>query len=345
MMTMFDNYTFLRIAATDNNKIRLIKRFLADFELSIDNDVEFFIVAYSEFNIVACGGIAGNVLKSIAVSPSVQGDGFSLKLMTELTNFAYEMGRYNLFLFTKPKNVPLFRDSGFHPISIVKDHVALLENSKDRLKNYCKKLNEQKIEGNKMGCIVMNANPFTLGHQFLIKNTAKKCDWLHLFIVREEGNDFSFHDRYEMIKLGVQGVDNLTVHQGSEYIISRATFPTYFIKDKEQIDNYHTAIDLQIFRNYIAPALNITHRFVGSEPNCPVTNNYNQQMAYWLSAAPSKSPAIDVIETSRITESKKPISASRVRKLLSTGQLDEIQPLVPTTTYEYLLQRYAKASA
>lgn len=342
---MFDTYTFMRIPVTDTNKLRLIQRFLNDVELGIDDDVEYFIVAYKDFNIVACGGIAGNVLKSIAVSPDIQGDGISLKLMSELTGFAYEMGRYNLFLFTKPKNILLFRNSGFHPISIVSDKVALLENSKDRLKTYCKELAQQAVTGNKIGAIVMNANPFTLGHQYLIKQAANQCDWLHLFVVREEGNDFSFQDRYEMIKLGVNEISNLTVHTGSEYIISKATFPTYFIKDTQQIDSYHSAIDLQIFRNYIAPALHITHRFVGSEPNCPVTNNYNNEMAHWLTTSDIASPAIEVIETPRITVNNKPISASLVRKYLSLGQFDEIQQLVPQTTFEYLLQKYSKASA
>ncbi len=78
----------------------------------------------------------------------------------------------------------------------------------------------------------MNANPFTLGHQFLVEKAAKECDWLHLFVVQEEGSEFSFFDRFEMIKAGTRHIDNITIHPGSKYIISRATFPTYFIKDQ-----------------------------------------------------------------------------------------------------------------
>ncbi len=336
MNKMLDTYTLSRVSARNQKKWSDIAAFLQRFNLGVDTDVERFIVAYSGEEIVACGGIAGNILKSIAINEQLHGSGFSLRLMTELTSLAYEMGRYELFLFTKPQNVKLFRQSGFFPIAKVDDTLVLLENSQYRLRNYCRKLKKSKVDGERIGSVVINANPFTLGHQYLIEQAAKDCDWLHLIVVKEEGSEFSYHDRLEMIKKGISHIPNVTVHPGSSYIISRATFPTYFIKSQGLVNYCHTAIDLQIFRHYIAPALGITHRYVGSEPDCVVTSHYNQQMKYWLTTDDLKWPPIDVVELERKTAHQQPISASTVRSLLKKGQVKQLGSLLPQTSIDYI---------
>ena len=340
---MLESYTFSRISTKQSNRMLAIRQFLSLHELGIDEDVEHFVVAYQEdMEIIASGGLAGNVLKSIAISPDLQGTGFALKLMSELTSFAYELGRFNLFLFTKPANIVMFRQCGFHLVEKVEPNVALLENSPNRLKTYCQELSAKRKPGGKIGGIVMNANPFTLGHQYLIEKACLQCDWVHLFAVKEEGNEFSFADRLAMIRAGTEHLKNLTIHTGSDYIISRVTFPTYFIKDQQVINYAHTALDLKIFRNAIAPALGITHRFVGSEPLCPVTRHYNQAMRQWLEKdlEDECGPAIEVVEIERCQEGAEPISASRVRDLLRAEDIPSVRSLVPQTTYSYLNQHY-----
>lgn len=100
---MVDIYTFSRVSTKNRTKLLQIKEFLCQHQLTVDDDVEHFVVAYGTNQIIACGGIAGHVLKSIAVSPALQGTGFALKLMTELTNFAYEMGAFHSFyLLSQP---------------------------------------------------------------------------------------------------------------------------------------------------------------------------------------------------------------------------------------------------
>ncbi len=133
---------------------------------------------------------------------------------------------------------------------------------------------------------------------------------------------------------------NLTVHEGSDYIISKATFPTYFIKDKGQVDSLFTELDLNVFRHHIAPELGITHRFVGKEPLCVVTNEYNVQMKKILSR-PSTSPIIEVVELERIEYKGEPISASRVRRLMQEKNREEIRHLVPPSTYALIEQMLA----
>lgn len=313
-----------------------IREFVSQMGLGIDDDVELFVVAYQDYKIVGCGALAGHMLKSVAVSETHQGTGLSTKLLTEIVTMAYDLGRYNLFIYTKPENYQMFHAAGFYLLTSVKDRVVLLENSKTRLQNYTKKLAENKRAGKKIGSIVMNANPFTLGHRYLVEKASRECDWVHLFVVKEDKSFFTYYDRMKMIQAGVAEFSNVTVHHGSDYMISRATFPSYFLKDEGVVNYSHTAIDLQLFRNYIAPALGVTHRYVGTEPICKVTRFYNQQMHQWLATPALDSSPISLIEIPRQELAEQPISASLVRSLLFKNQWDQIKPIVPNSTFRYL---------
>lgn len=311
--------------------------FLHQHQLSLEADCERVIVAEDQRRIVGCGAIAGCVLKCIAVDPSLQGEGLSLKLLTELMTLAYELGRSELFLFTKPDNAALFSSAGFWPIARAGDQAVLMENSRERLARYCRQLTMYRQPGEKIGAIVMNANPFTLGHRWLVEQAARQCDWLHLFVVKEDASFFSYQDRVALIEQGIAGIANVILHPGSAYLISRATFPGYFLKDKGVVDDCHCQIDLQLFREHLAPALQITHRFVGSEPLCSLTRNYNLRMKELLEA-PGETPAIQVVELERVEKDGAPISASRVRKLYKERQWSAIAPLVPPGTLSFLMQ-------
>lgn len=107
-----------------------------------------------------------------------------------------------------------------------------MENSRERLTRYCRQLAMYRQPGRKIGAIVMNANPFTLGHRWLVEQAASQCDWLHLFVVKEDASCFSYHDRFKLIEQGITGIDKVTLHPGSAYLISRATFPGYFLKEQ-----------------------------------------------------------------------------------------------------------------
>jgi [citrate (pro-3S)-lyase] ligase len=338
-------YNFAKIASNNETKMEKVRQFLTKMGLGIDADVEFFVVARDGRDIVGCAGLAGNTLKSIAVNDQCQGHGLSTKLLTELITHAYDLGRYNLFIYTKPENYQMFHSAGFYQLTAVKDRLILLENSKHRLHDYCEQLGEFKKEGKKIGSIVMNANPFTYGHRHLVKHASETCDWVHLFVVKEDRSFFSYHDRLQMIKAGIAEFDNVIVHPGSDYIISRATFPSYFLKDEGVINYCHTAVDLQLFREYIGPALGITHRFVGTEPICKVTRFYNQQMQQWLSTPSLKSPRMSLIEIPRSEKEDQPISASLVRKLLFNNKWDEIEKIVPPSTFSYLTDLFSEDSS
>ena len=322
---------FSHVLPSSTIRLQKVKAFLERMELEFSSDIELFVIAQENDEIVACGGIAGRVLKNIAIDESMQGEGVALSLMSELLKVAYANGRDELFLFTKPQYEEVFEACGFKLIDEAAGKVVLMEN-RYNIEAYKNRLHKLRHTGDVVGSLVMNCNPFTLGHRYLVEQACARSFWVHLFVVKEDASYFSFKDRYRLICEGLAHLENLTIHEGSDYIISKATFPTYFIKDKKQIDSLYTELDLNIFRNHLAPELGITHRFVGEEPLCVVTNEYNQQMKKILSR-PSTSPAIEVVELERIEYKGEPISASRVRRLLQERNVEEIRHLVPPSTY------------
>ncbi|MGC6406891.1 [citrate (pro-3S)-lyase] ligase [Bisgaard Taxon 45] len=336
---------FAYIDVKTSSNLKEIIDFLAKSDLSFDTQIEQFVVAYNAHDeIIAGGGISGNIIKCVAINEAYRGEGVALQLATELINLAYELGRTQLFIYTKPEYEILFKSCGFYTIATAYPNVVLLENSATRLKKYCNKLAQNYIHGEKIGAIVMNANPFTLGHHYLIQQALSYCDHLHLFVVGENVSLFSYEERFDLVKQGIADLENLTLHEGSDYIISRATFPNYFLKDKALTESLYVELDLKLFRHYIAPSLGITHRFVGSEPICAITHQYNQKMHYWLEQAHLPSAPIQVIELERNYYAGEPISASRVRQLLKNQDWQALSHFVPQTTLRYLAQKYREKS-
>ncbi len=172
----------------------------------------------------------------------------------------------------------------------------------------------------------------------MAEQAAAVSDWLHIFVVGEDVSLFPYAERLDMVRQGVAHLGNVTVHAGSDYLISRATFPGYFLRDAQLVSQTFSAIDLLIFRNHIAVPLGITHRFVGTEPFCPMTHQYNQDMYDWLEdPTRSPKPPVRVVEIERKRQdSGRAISASEVRALLKRGELARIRTIVPPTTFAYL---------
>ncbi|WP_310606846.1 [citrate (pro-3S)-lyase] ligase [Buttiauxella brennerae] len=337
---MFGNTVFAQVKRAENIKMSAITQFLRENDLSIDTTVEVFITVTRNDRLIACGGIAGNIIKCVAISESVRGEGLALTLATELINLAYERNCPNLFIYTKTNNEALFKQCGFYTLTSVPGLMVLMENSATRLERYASYLTTLRQAGSKIGCIVMNANPFTHGHRYLIQKAAEQCDWLHVFLVKEDTSRFPYEDRLALVRAGTADIKKLTVHRGSEYIISRATFPCYFIKEQGVLNHCHTEIDLKIFRQYLAPALGVTHRFVGTEPFCAVTATYNQDMRHWLETPMLQAPPIELVEIERLQYHGMAISASWVRKLLVKKDFLTIDYLVPEVTRDYLQRMF-----
>ena len=182
------------------------------------------------------------------------------------------------------------------------------------------------------GVVVMNCNPFTLGHRYLIGQAAKQVERLYVMVVREDCSLFAYTERKAMVEQGVADIENVSVIDGSDYAISRATFPTYFLKRLDDAADTQMLLDLDLFRRHIAPALGATVRFVGTEPTDQLTRRYNQLMHEALK---------DVREINRLEKDGNAVSASRVRKAMEEGDMNTIRQLVPPTTLPYIIAHLA----
>ena len=190
----------------------------------------------------------------------------------------------------------------------------------------------------------MNANPFTRGHRYLIEQAARQVDRLFVMAVKEDLSTFGYEERLAMIQAGCRELNNVSVVEGSDYAISATTFPTYFLKQLSDASDTQMMLDLDLFARHIAPALQASVRFVGSEPTDRLTRRYNELMEQLL---PEK--GIEVIEIERLLmpsesdeiEQDTAISASAVRRFLNEGSLQKAAALVPPTTLPYLIAHLA----
>lgn len=203
-------------------------------------------------------------------------------------------------------------------------------------KRYIQTLSQNRRQDlSRIGAIVMNCNPFTLGHQYLIENCAAKVDWLYVFVVEENRSVFPFSDRINLVRQGVQHLPNVSVFPSGSFMISTLTFPEYFRKDDLKELQIDPSADVELFGKHIAPALGITVRFAGEEPLDPITAQYNAAMARIL---PQFNVEFQVI--ARKESDGAVISASRVRELMKNGKFAEIEKLVPKTTMDCLIEKY-----
>ena len=282
------------------------KALLRRAELEPDTDSDSTVLIWDDAELIAAASRKGNLLKCIAVDDARQGEGLTATLLTTLRQDAFQNGYSHLFLYTKLKNRYMFSSLFFYPIAET-SQVLLMENKQGGIEQFLKTL-PVCPEGGTVGAAVMNCNPFTKGHRYLIETAAKECDRLYVFVLSEDKSDFSAKDRFEMVKLGTADLSNVTVLPTGPYLISSATFPTYFLKDRENAEAIHCLLDIEIFCKYYVPKFGITRRYVGTEPLSPMTNQYNDALKQHL---PEKGIALR--EIPRLEQSGTPVSASAVR--------------------------------
>ena len=216
---------------------------------------------------------------------------------------------------------------------------AYNENFNNEISSYLKQITDQyPITDDTIlcGAIVMNCNPFTLGHRYLIEKAAADVDRLYVFVVEEDRSFFKFKDRFEMVKNGTADLKNVCVVPSGSFIISAFTFPEYFMKDYVKEKEFDMSSDVEIFGEKIAPALHITKRFAGEEPFDVVTARYNETMRVVLPKY-----GIEFVEIPRkATNDKVVINATLVRKLLKEQQWKELSRFVPDSTMQILKEQY-----
>lgn len=304
--------------------------FLARQGLTADVDVRQTVLIREDDRIIASGSRQDNLLKCIAIDPAHRGEDLTATLLTTLRQEAFRDGFRHLFLYTKPENKFLFSSLFFYPVAQT-DRVLLMESERNGISKFLDKLPVSHEKEGRIGSAVMNCNPFTRGHRYLIETAAAACDHLYIFVLSEDKSEFSAADRMEMVRLGTGDLENVTVLPTGPYLISSATFPTYFLKDRDQATAIQCKLDLEIFTRYFVPKFGITRRFVGTEELSPMTSLYNEALRTYL---PEK--GITVTEIPRLRQSDTPVSASAVRAALKNGDLELVRSLVPETTFTYL---------
>jgi len=325
------NYTVSEIRRNDKKAQSEFEALLHKAGIKRDKNLDYIAGLYDEnFSLLASGACFANTLRCLAVDSAHQGEGLMPPVVTHLVNYQLARGNTHLFLYTKCANDYIFSDLGFHEIVRVGNELLLMENRRNGFGNFLEALKAHKKPG-KISALVMNCNPFTLGHRYLLEQAAAKSDHVHLFVVSEDISFFPFADRYKLIQEGCADLPNVTLHATESYMISSAVFPSYFLKDEEEAIKVQAKLDLAIFTR-IAKALGASIRYVGDEPSSLVTGIYNKTM---IENLPLEGIACVVIP--RKEHSGSAISASSVRKLLQQGCIEETKALVPETTYRYFL--------
>lgn len=344
-----------------------IEAFLKRNALRIDDMNYYAAVLDDDGEMIAGGGLKDDVIKCVAVDDAHKGKAIANTLVSHLIAHANQEGYGCIKLFTKPKNRQLFEslsfrllaeapeailmETGIGGISNTVEALKKIKEESEKYKEYNKECKEDSKECREntsylttstpqhlnttmqpTGCIVMNCNPFTLGHRYLIEQAAKQVERLYVMVVREDCSLFAYTERKAMVEQGVADIENVSVIDGSDYAISRATFPTYFLKRLDDAADTQMLLDLDLFRRHIAPALGATVRFVGTEPTDQLTRRYNQLMHEALK---------DVREINRLEKDGNAVSASRVRKAMEEGDMNTIRQLVPPTTLPYIIAHLA----
>ena len=334
------DYTVSQILPSDSYGMKQVTDLLIQEGIRLDGNLDYTCGIYDEdYNVIATGSCFGNTLRCFAVSASHQGEGLLNEVISHLIQYQAERGNFHLFLYTKIASAKFFGDLGFKEIARVQDTLVFMENRSGGFASYLQGLKKETLtqkgdfdaSGKKIGAIVMNANPFTLGHQYLAEKAAAACDLLHVFIVSEDASLVPFTVRKRLVMEGTAHLSNIVYHDSGPYIISSATFPSYFLKDQAAVIDGHARLDLAVFTR-IADALGINCRFVGEEPASQVTGIYNQVMEASLPAA---GISCIVIPRKAQADGKKPISASTVRTCLHDGNWEALEDLVPPTTLSY----------
>jgi len=304
-----------------------VKHLLLSLDLMYENATETIMI-FDEDKLIGTGSLDQNIIKMIGVLPSYQGLNVTSVIMTELTNRLYQKKIFKYFLYTQPKSIPLFSKFDLNLIVETKD-LAMFENKLNLITSFLSHLKTQIPKKQKSrAALVMNCNPMTNGHLYLIERASLENDDVLLFLVEENKSVFSFEDRYKIVKKGISHLKNVILIPSGPYIISSVTFPTYFLKSLSLASKVYMDLDVTLFYQYFMPSLDIDRRYVGDEPNDPMTHEYNQTMKKILG---NKLIIID-----RMTYEHKVISASFIRELAKEKRFDEIKKIVPNSTYEFL---------
>lgn len=303
-------------------------------DLTLPEEADEGVGLYEDGRLVGCGFLKGNLLQGVAVDAAHRGEGLSATLITALIQRAVQRGITYWQVITKPDMERFFAGLGFRRVADARPYAVLLEAGSGSASAYAEDLRRQ-AEGRPTprACVVMNANPFTLGHRHLVERAASENPWVWVLAVREDRSEFPFDVRFRLMREGTADLANVEVLSGGEYVISARTFPAYFTR-QESLAAAQGALDAAVFCDLVAPALGIARRYVGTEPFSPSTARYNEALLERLPKC-----GIQVVVVERASAGGEAISASRVRAALAVQDWGTVRAMTPDSTYRYLRER------
>lgn len=325
-------YTAVPISPTDSRAQAQMDALLEAEGISRDGNLSYSAAIYdADGQMIATGSLFENTLRCMAVSGAHRGEGLMADIVAHLVQVQLERGHTHLFLYTKCDSARFFAPLGFTEIARVDNRLVFMENRRGGFERYLKGLAAQAGDCTAPGAaLVMNANPFTLGHAHLLGRAAQENARVVLFVLSEDRSLVPYADRLAMVRAAAAAFPNVTVVPSGSYMISAATFPSYFLKDGALVTSTHAALDATLFAR-IAQTLHLTRRYVGEEPFSQATSLYNDALLRILPQA-----GVELTVVPRAEQGGAPISASHVRALIHDGRIEDIAPLVPQTTYDYL---------
>jgi [citrate (pro-3S)-lyase] ligase len=326
------------LTTADREKLR---GFLAPLGLDFEDDIELSAAVEDNGTLVATASLAGDIIKCVGVLPGREGEGAAARAVSTIIAEAHARKRNRLFIYTKPGNRVIFEDLGFVTLAEVdhaadqRDGVTLLENDPHAFDSWVQAIRKRLPSGTADSAVVVNCNPFTLGHRYLIESSAAACaetgGTLLVLVVAGNRSSFPGDVREALVRSGTTDIGNVTVASGDAYCVSGATFPAYYLKKKSGAADLQAELDATLFATRIAPELGIRRRFVGTEPYCAVTSAYNKALAAVLPAN-----GIELVTIKRAERDGVAISASAVRSALRDGDLERAAALVPPSTAAWL---------
>ncbi|BDQ58909.1 [Citrate [pro-3S]-lyase] ligase [Enterococcus faecalis] len=301
-------------------------------ELQTTEALDYTVGIYDDTALIASGSLSGKTIKCVAVCKKYQSENLLTQLVVHLLEKLREENQLHSFLYTKPKNEQIFQSLGFQKV-VANQEVLFMEQGKPDFADYLDYLTQHKKAG-PASSIVMNANPFTKGHQYLVEKAAKESPHVYVFVLSEDKSLFSKEARFAMVQKGVAHLPNVTVLSTEDYLVSSATFPTYFLKEKAPLEvaAIQATLDATLFKERIAPILEIQQRYVGEEPYSEVTDVYNQAMQQVFGQT------ITLTIVPRLAIGGELISATKVRKAMAEGDKETLKKFLPATSYQYLVE-------
>ena len=295
--------------------------------LDYEYDIDYAVLAYDEDTLVGTASLARNVMKCFLVVKEAQGKQIMTMMYEHLLGVLEERKIDHYFVYTMPQNEEVFEQLGMH-VLVRTMNTVLLEGGRN-IKDVLQGLKEEyQLDNRKKHCVIINGNPMTLGHLYLVEEAAKRAEQLLVFVVSEDASSFPFEDRFEIIKKATSHLTNVVVLPTMNYLVSKITFPKYFLKEDQLIDAEQTLIDVLIYKEYFVKFFNIKQRYLGEEPFSYNTNKYNQVLKQYMNG--------HIVILPRKAVGDQIVSASKVRKLLKANKLDKVRDLVPEATFAFL---------